>query len=70
MCACKATWEMEGQSTCVRGASREGQSRRGRSPGRQRDRIKEYMCEVLVEGGGSSKEGVFGQWRNVGIWTK
>ncbi len=39
-------------------------SRRGRPPGRWRDRVKEYMCErgATREGrAGSSKEGVFGQ---------
>ncbi len=40
----------------------EGHSRRGRPPGRWRDRVKEYMCERGVRRrAGSSKEGVFGQ---------
>ncbi len=41
----------------------EGHTRRGRPPGRWRNRVKEYMCERCYQRGraGSRKEGVFGQ---------
>ncbi len=41
-----------------------GPNSRGRPPGRWRDRVKEFMCEIGATRRGmaeSSKEGVFGQ---------